>query len=395
VGIRDRGSISIADLLLRSKTLTKLELSSNEIGDEGTSVLCEPLYFQNKHLKWIDLANNYITDRSKEQLGALFKSNTTLRTLNLRNNRMKESAGRYLAESISCNHTLLHVNVELNDMDYADVVKIGERLKQNQKIYQDGAASRFRNTISELELSKEKLQLTESRITEVTQNLRKFQEQAKLKAEELETITLESEREVERMKANIEGIRQKTSQTSQRLLELISENSAIRSTRELNLRTMIGKINTEQDKCRRLEKKHREHKLKADPIYEEHAKIMHSLKLELEFELGQKREVEARVIKYTKLIQRSEKKAGDSKNKHPWRIASPISLSVPQPLSLWRKKESPEKLKQKQLPEKIASPNQAGKPPNLAKFNRTAPSKKREPPTKVTELSRATVINLP
>ena len=50
------GVICIKTLLMENKTITKLDIDDNQIGDEGVSAVCEPLYNYNTTLTelWMD-----------------------------------------------------------------------------------------------------------------------------------------------------------------------------------------------------------------------------------------------------------------------------------------------------------------------------------------------------
>jgi Ran GTPase-activating protein (RanGAP) involved in mRNA processing and transport len=79
-GISDVGAQHLAEMLTTSRTITRLWLFHNEIGDRGVQALADALAHQNKSLQWLDLRlNKSVTDSSFDALADMLKNNQSLK----------------------------------------------------------------------------------------------------------------------------------------------------------------------------------------------------------------------------------------------------------------------------------------------------------------------------
>ncbi|CAF4926982.1 unnamed protein product, partial [Rotaria magnacalcarata] len=80
----DTGVRLLADMLRTNKTLIKLTLSYNRIGNEGMDILADLLVNYNSTLQWLSLTgNSEINDSSSYSITNLIRHNQSLTTLNL------------------------------------------------------------------------------------------------------------------------------------------------------------------------------------------------------------------------------------------------------------------------------------------------------------------------
>lgn len=78
--ISDEGAQYLAEMLKTNKTITRLWLFRNEIGDRGMKLLADALTHDNQSLQWLDLRlNKLVTDSSFDSLSNMLKCNQTLR----------------------------------------------------------------------------------------------------------------------------------------------------------------------------------------------------------------------------------------------------------------------------------------------------------------------------
>ncbi|CAF1064305.1 unnamed protein product [Rotaria sordida] len=91
-----------AATLQTNQTLQKLDLSINNIGPPGAQYLAEALR-NNQTLTTLDLSGNKITDAGIQNLADALQNNQTLRTLNLRINKFRDAGAGYLADALKKN----------------------------------------------------------------------------------------------------------------------------------------------------------------------------------------------------------------------------------------------------------------------------------------------------
>lgn len=79
-GISDEGAQHLAEMLKTNRTITRLWLFHNEIGDRGVQGLADVLAHENKSLQWLDLRlNKSVTDSSFDSIANMLKSNQSLK----------------------------------------------------------------------------------------------------------------------------------------------------------------------------------------------------------------------------------------------------------------------------------------------------------------------------
>mmetsp|Transcript_1916 Transcript_1916/g.2198 ORF Transcript_1916/g.2198 Transcript_1916/m.2198 type:complete len:960 (-) Transcript_1916:1304-4183(-) len=138
-------------VLSRNKSLVYLDLSNNEIGDEGTAVIADVLSV-NSGLLVLDLQLNKISPRgakyiadsllenntlevlkldmtkiSDEGLGYIceaLEKNSTLSTLSLKNNSIGDDGAKFLAEVLTKNSALSKVILQNNSIGFSGVMSL-------------------------------------------------------------------------------------------------------------------------------------------------------------------------------------------------------------------------------------------------------------------------------
>ena len=103
-GIGNTEVKALCDFLKCNTKFTRLNLSDNEINDEGVQILCEVLKY-NTSLTVLDLSRNDITDEGAIALGDTLKFNNTLIELNLGGTCISDKGIKVLMDALKYNST--------------------------------------------------------------------------------------------------------------------------------------------------------------------------------------------------------------------------------------------------------------------------------------------------
>jgi hypothetical protein len=134
--ISDKGIYHLTQVLaMNNSTLTKLYCGSNSITDKGAQYIAQ-LLRKNRTLTRLDLSFNEIGDRGMRRLSAaLGESNTTLIQLNLSwNKSISESSVDSLAEMIEHHRAFEVIDVSHCNLSVADKVKLRDLAKARKNL---------------------------------------------------------------------------------------------------------------------------------------------------------------------------------------------------------------------------------------------------------------------
>ena len=121
---------------LQNTCLTSLDLSNNELNDEGAVQLGKALASNNKqHIKELKLSRNNIGNRGARALGAGLVASTTLEVLVLSNNEIQDQGIAALAQGC---RTLRRLSLDNNRISPQGAVALGQALSSSKK---DGGGS--------------------------------------------------------------------------------------------------------------------------------------------------------------------------------------------------------------------------------------------------------------
>ena len=109
-GIGDQGAKAIADVLETNTTLTKLDLWGNGIGDEGAQAIADVLEI-NTTLTKLDLTDIQIGAEGAQAIVGVLKTNTTLNELHLGDNNIGDEGAKKLADVLETNTTLTELHL--------------------------------------------------------------------------------------------------------------------------------------------------------------------------------------------------------------------------------------------------------------------------------------------
>jgi len=113
--------------------LTTLNLTNNDIGDDGTRALAEALP-RNQALQTLNLGRNEIGDDGARALAEALPRNQALQTLNLGRNEIGDDGARALAEALPRNQALQTLNLGRNEIGDDGARALAEALLRNQAL---------------------------------------------------------------------------------------------------------------------------------------------------------------------------------------------------------------------------------------------------------------------
>ena len=125
---------SISEYLKNNSSLCKLNLSKNNITDEGAKVLAETIQV-NTILQELNICKNEITDEGAKIFAEAIQINTTLQNLNMSQNKITDEGAKRLAEAIVINKTLQELNISINWISKEGVMRIVEACTKNRTLH--------------------------------------------------------------------------------------------------------------------------------------------------------------------------------------------------------------------------------------------------------------------
>ncbi|EGB03562.1 hypothetical protein AURANDRAFT_33837, partial [Aureococcus anophagefferens] len=109
-GADDRGAYAVAKALRTNATLTKLDLSWNQLGAQSGSLIGGAL-MKNRSLAWFSLAFNCIGDAGAMALGRALDANGTIQHLDVSSNGIRNRGAQVIAEGLRDNLRLTRLDM--------------------------------------------------------------------------------------------------------------------------------------------------------------------------------------------------------------------------------------------------------------------------------------------
>eukprot|EP01095_Lingulamoeba_sp_RSL-Kostka_P006826 TRINITY_DN2158_c0_g2_i1.p1 TRINITY_DN2158_c0_g2~~TRINITY_DN2158_c0_g2_i1.p1 ORF type:complete len:969 (+),score=438.61 TRINITY_DN2158_c0_g2_i1:88-2994(+) len=132
--INDEGICLLAEQLPTLTKLSVLNLSNNNIGDAGASALADALAKESVNIPTIQLSNNNIGDEGADAFAKLLESDKNISTLCLHHNNIGDDGAFALSQTLADNTTLNTVNLSHNNLGSKGALAIRDLLKQNKDI---------------------------------------------------------------------------------------------------------------------------------------------------------------------------------------------------------------------------------------------------------------------
>lgn len=227
VGLNSVASNSIAESLRNNISLLHLDLSENDIFDEG-SMKFGDLFTDNNTLRTVELRSCKIGDEGGICMFNGLRNNQSISSLNLRYNNMKEKAGYVISEVVQHNITLLNIDVNFNELPYATQNVIIEIIQRNQTRWKASSIHRHRAHATYLEQY-------EIEMKNVNGDLAQTQA-------ENEALTRQLANDVENEKLHQDRVQREMSGLEQKLQDIINKRRDLdNETKELNAKLMRDK----------------------------------------------------------------------------------------------------------------------------------------------------------
>jgi Ran GTPase-activating protein (RanGAP) involved in mRNA processing and transport len=116
-------------------SVTNIDLSGNEISDEGASALADALKV-NKSVTSIDLSCNEISDEGASALADALKVNTSLTNIDLCYNKIGDEGASALANALKVNTSVTEINLGNNEIDASHRAKVDKLIARNKCLRQ-------------------------------------------------------------------------------------------------------------------------------------------------------------------------------------------------------------------------------------------------------------------
>ena len=125
--LKDEG-LSILHKALATSSLTEIDLTNNEIGDEGVKLLADILR-RNPNITTLNLSLNNIGDEGLSTLAEVLATNSPLQNLNLSFNEITEVEA--LTPAIAANKNLVRLSLSRNRLDINQYIDLCHGLANN------------------------------------------------------------------------------------------------------------------------------------------------------------------------------------------------------------------------------------------------------------------------
>jgi Ran GTPase-activating protein (RanGAP) involved in mRNA processing and transport len=128
----------LTNILNGNRTLRELDLSYNQLKNEGVRTLCDVLALNTCVIKEIDLSSNGITDKGVEYIADMLQKNEKLRALVLNHNEITDKGLMSLADALvnEKNKKLTQLKLESNPLITRTGVEYTLNLLKDKQIFQ-------------------------------------------------------------------------------------------------------------------------------------------------------------------------------------------------------------------------------------------------------------------
>ena len=123
----------LAEVIQINKTLQELNISKNNITDEGAQRLAEAIQI-NKTLQELNISKNNITDEGAKRLAEAIQVNTTLQELNISKNWISKEGVMKIVEACTKNRTLHKLVCTHNNLSKSELVVINEYIREENAV---------------------------------------------------------------------------------------------------------------------------------------------------------------------------------------------------------------------------------------------------------------------
>ena len=128
--LSDDGAITISDGLKYNNTLLELNISQNNITNEGTKNITKAIQV-NTTLRKLDISNNILSDDGATAIGNCLKCNSCLLELYISHIGITNKGTKEIADAIQINSTIQNIDISKNYISIEGLVYFMEAVKNN------------------------------------------------------------------------------------------------------------------------------------------------------------------------------------------------------------------------------------------------------------------------
>ena len=128
--ITNVGAKKIGEAIQVNIALQKLDISNNKVADDGAAAISNSLK-SNNLLQELNMSSNQITNVGAKKIGEAIQVNTTLQKLDIHSNRISDDGAAAISDGLKSNNTLLEFNMSSNQITNVGAKKIGEAIQVN------------------------------------------------------------------------------------------------------------------------------------------------------------------------------------------------------------------------------------------------------------------------
>ena len=126
--------------IINVQQIAHLNVGFNEIGPSGGFEICKLLKCKNSQLSWLNLTSNQLADEGAKYLAEALNNNCQLRTLSVALNGISHIGAQHLAEAINNNCQLHTLNLSANDISDIGAQHLAEAIHNNCQLHMLGLA---------------------------------------------------------------------------------------------------------------------------------------------------------------------------------------------------------------------------------------------------------------
>eukprot|EP00760_Papus_ankaliazontas_P000392 PhM_4_TR10063/c0_g1_i1/m.103852 len=254
--ISAQGAHELSQALVWHPSLKYLNLSSNRITDDGACALAG-MVEANNVLQTLELQDTRISDRGTIAFGVALASNQRLTTLRLNDNQISDDGGKALVPLLEKNTSVLHCHVSANSIDHSTAMKIKAVTQRNQRLKADELPHQLQREVVRLHYQKYKLDEARNAL----EVLKKSKMELERTQEKFELAAREEEQEARHrgkdLQSKIQEEEARTLDLQQRIIAKQDELAAYTRTWEANMEILQGTLAGEIKEREKAEELHK------------------------------------------------------------------------------------------------------------------------------------------
>lgn len=170
--LQDEGAYFVADALKKCPKLHTLNISKNEITDEGGLRFASALAEISVKVKNLDLSANNFNDASGVAMAEALRTNTALEVLNLRDNNLHNDSGQHFSETSKLNRHIKLINLKFNSVAVKFVKEIAKAIQNNSDLSKRDEVPGYLSEINRLKGTSDLIDETRQEIEEIRERIK-------------------------------------------------------------------------------------------------------------------------------------------------------------------------------------------------------------------------------